>query len=74
MTQDTGKYIIIGGLIVVTIGVIIYFFHHQLRWFGNLPGDIKSGKGNVRFYFPIVSMIILSIILTIIVNVIRKFF
>lgn len=74
MTQETGKYLIAGGIILLLIGVAVYFFHDQLKWFGNMPGDIKGRSGSTRFYFPIVTMLIVSIILTIIVNVIRKFF
>lgn len=74
MTQETGKYLIIGGIILILVGVVIYFFHNQLKWFGNMPGDIKVRSGNTRFYFPVITMVIVSILLTIIINVIRKFF
>lgn len=74
MNAETGKYIIAAGVIVVIIGILVYFFHDQLKWFGNLPGDVRAEKGRVKFYFPIVTMIIISVVLTIIINVIRKFF
>jgi H+/Cl- antiporter ClcA len=73
MTQATGKYIIIAGLIIVVAGIIIYFFHEHFRWFGNLPGDVKLKSDRVKFYFPIVTMIIVSIVLTIVINLLRKF-
>lgn len=74
MSQETGKYFIIGGIILVTAGVIIYFFHNQFKWFGNLPGDIKIKSENFRLYFPLASMIVISIAITIIVNIVRRFF
>ncbi len=74
MSQETGKYLIIGGVILLIAGIIIYFFHDQFKWFGNLPGDVKIISDNSRFYFPIVTMIIISIVITIIVNIIRRFF
>ena len=73
MNQDTGKYILFAGLIVVVIGVVIYFFHDKLHWIGRLPGDIRVEKENFRFYFPITTMIILSILVTLIIRVARKF-
>ena len=74
MSSQTGKWIIIAGVIVVIIGVIIYFFSDKLNWLGKLPGDIRIEKDNFRFYFPIVTMIIVSIILTILINIFKKFF
>ena len=73
MNSETGKYIIIIGAGVVIIGIIIYFFHDKLHWIGDLPGDIRIEKENFRFYFPITTMILLSVLLTIIVRIIRRF-
>ena len=74
MGQNTGKYIIIGGVFLLLLGVLVYFFHDKLNWIGRLPGDIRIEKENSRFYFPITTMIVLSLLLTIIINVIRRFF
>ena len=74
MNPQTGKWIIIAGVIIAVIGVLIYFFHDKLNWFGKLPGDIRIEKENFRFYFPITTMIIISIVLTILVNIFKKFF
>ena len=74
MDQQTGKYIIIGGLLIVIAGIIIYFFHGYFKWFGNLPGDVKIEKENYRFYFPLVTMIVISIVLTIIINIVKRIF
>lgn len=74
MNQETGKYILLIGLGVIIIGALIYFFHDKLHWIGRLPGDIRVEKENFRFYFPITTMIIASILLTIIIRVARKFF
>lgn len=73
MNSDTGKWIILLGIIIVAMGMVIYFFHDKLHWLGKLPGDIRIEKENVRFYFPITTMIIVSILLTLIVNIIKKF-
>jgi hypothetical protein len=54
-------------------GIIIYFFHDKLHWIGRLPGDVRIDRENSRIYFPITSMIILSLLLTILINIIKKF-
>jgi Protein of unknown function (DUF2905) len=72
MNQQTGKYIIAFGVLVVVVGAIVYFFGNKLHWVGRLPGDIRIEKENFRFYFPITTMILFSILLTIIVNIIRR--
>jgi len=74
MNSETGKWIIGIGAIVILIGIIIYFFHDKLNWIGRLPGDIRIEKENFRFYFPIVTMILFSLLGTFIIWLIRKFF
>ena len=74
MDQQTGKYIILAGILVVVTGLLIYFFHDRLTWFGRLPGDIRIEKENFRFYFPITTMILMSLIITVLVNLFRRFF
>jgi len=73
MNQDTGKYIVLIGFAVILIGALIYFFHDKLHWIGRLPGDIRIEKESFRFYFPITTMIIFSILLTVLIRVVRKF-
>lgn len=73
MNADTGKYIIAGGVLLVFIGVIIYFFHDKLNWIGRLPGDIRVEKDNFRFYFPITTMILFSVIISGVLWLIRRF-
>jgi len=74
MDQQTGKYILIGGIVIVVIGILIYFFYDHFRWIGRLPGDIRVEKENFRFYFPLTTMIIFSVILTILINIFKRLF
>jgi len=74
MNAETGKYIIFIGIGVAVIGLLIYFFHDKLHWIGRLPGDIRIEKENFRFYFPITTMILLSLLVTAVLWLIRKFF
>lgn len=74
MNSDTGKYIIVTGAIIVFLGLIIYFFHDKLNWIGRLPGDIRIEKENFKFYFPVTTMVLFSLAITLIIQVIRKLF
>jgi uncharacterized membrane protein YsdA (DUF1294 family) len=70
--QNAGKLIVIIGVILVIVGLILWLFGSKFGWFGNLPGDIKIKKENFSFYFPITTMILISIIVSIIIWLIRK--
>jgi hypothetical protein len=73
MDQNTGRYIIFIGAAIIIVGVLIYFLHDKLHWMGRLPGDIRVEKENFRFYFPIVTVLLLSLVFTIVINLIKKF-
>ena len=68
------KYLIIAGIFLVIAGLILYFFGNKFSWLGRLPGDIRIERENFHFFFPIATMIIISVILSLIVYFIRKFF
>jgi hypothetical protein len=74
MNSGTGKIIIIIGVVIVLAGVLVYFFHDKLNWIGRLPGDVRIEKENFKFYFPITTMILLSLLITLIAQIIRRFF
>ena len=71
MNSDTGKWLIVGIFIIIA-GVVVYFFHDKLHWIGRLPGDIRIERENFRFYFPVTTMILLSVVLSLIVYILRK--
>ena len=73
MTSNTGKYIIIFGFIVVLIGIVIYFFGNRLGFLGRLPGDIRIEGERGGFYFPIVTCIVLSIVISLIIRIVQWF-
>jgi len=72
MNSETGKYIIFLGAGFILVGVIIYFYHDKLHWIGRLPGDIRMERENFRLYFPVTTMILFSILLTIMFRIIRR--
>lgn len=74
MNPSLGKTIILIGLLVLAVGIVIYFFGDKLSWLGRLPGDIRVEGKNGSFYFPIVTCIVVSLLLNLIIVLIRKFF
>ena len=71
--QYLGKILIITGIILVITGLIIWALASRLGWFGHLPGDIRIRRENFAFYFPITSMLLVSVGLSFIVWLIQKF-
>lgn len=70
--EGMGKILLIIGGIIILLGLILVFGQH-IPFFGKLPGDIVIKKEGFSFYFPIVTFLILSVILTIIVNIVIYF-
>lgn len=62
------KILIASGLGLLALGLIVQFAPGLLSWFGRLPGDIVITRGNSRIYFPLGSMLVVSLLLTLIVN------
>lgn len=60
------------GIVLVIIGIIWLIFPSAFSWIGNMLGDIKHTSGNTRIYFPIVTMIIISIIATLLLNLFNR--
>ena len=73
MNMNLGKYFIIIGACVILTGIIIYFFHDKLQWIGKLPGDIRIEKENFRFYFPISTMLLASLLVSILIRLFKYF-
>ena len=70
--EGMGKILLIIGGIIVILGLILIFSQH-VPFLGKLPGDILVKKDGFSFYFPIVTFLSLSVLITIIVNVILHF-
>jgi hypothetical protein len=69
--NELGKTLFILGLILASIGLLLWLGFGK-DWLGRLPGDIQYGKGNFSFYFPIVTCLLISAILTILLWLFRK--
>lgn len=71
--ESIARYLIIAGIILTLIGVGIYLAIKFGIPFGRLPGDIRMEGEHGSFYFPVTTSILISVILTIVLNVIAKF-
>lgn len=63
-----GKLLAVFGAVLLVIGLILTYAPWLISWFGKLPGDIRIEDENKRVFIPLVSMLIISIILTLVVN------
>ncbi|MGE6659327.1 DUF2905 domain-containing protein [Pseudomonas sp. NPDC077408] len=66
---DMAKWLIIAGLLLLMLGVLLHYAPGLLSWFGKLPGDIRIESERSRTFIPITSMIILSVVLTVLLNI-----
>jgi len=69
--NDLGKLLVVAGIVLVIAGAIIWSGVGR-SWLGRLPGDVHYQRGNFSFYFPFVTCILLSIVLTILLRIFRK--
>jgi len=70
--RQLGNLLILVGVLAVLAGVAARF--GLLSWFGNLPGDIRRVGERSAVFVPITSMVLLSIVLTVLVNLLGRFF
>lgn len=70
--RSLGLLIIGAGVMIVFVGLVVYF--GGFSWFGRLPGDIRYQGENTRVFIPITSMILVSVVLTLLANLLRRLF
>jgi hypothetical protein len=66
-----GKWLIGIGIALVILGILVT--SGALTWFGRLPGDIRIEGESYRFYLPMTSMLIVSVAISLIVQIVRRF-
>ena len=71
MSQSAGTLLIVAGLVLVGAGLLAWT--GLLDWFGRLPGDIRIETGNTRVFVPITSMIVVSVVLSLVIHLVRRF-
>jgi len=71
-SRPFGLLLVALGIAAIVVGVLVW--SGALSWVGRLPGDVRIDRGNVKIFFPITSMILISLLLTLILNLLRRFF
>ncbi len=68
--MSIGNWLIGAGITLVIIGIL--YKMGLLNWFGNLPGDIKYEGKSTKIYFPITTMILISIVLSLVISYFKR--
>ena len=68
---ELGKFFVVLGAVIVVLGLLLWSGVGS-GWLGRLPGEIRIERGNSTFYFPIVTCIIISIVLSLIFSLFRR--
>ena len=72
---ELGKILLGLGVVMVILGVVLLLAGNlsgRVPWIGRLPGDIYIERGNFRFYFPLATSILVSIVLTLVLTLIGR--
>jgi len=68
---EIGKLLVITGLLIAAVGAILWCGWGR-GWLGRLPGDIHYTRGTFSFYFPVVSCLLASLVLTLILWLFKR--
>lgn len=63
-----GKVLIIAGSLLLIVGVLLTWAPWLFSWFGRLPGDIRIERDNGMLFFPITSMLVVSVVLSVVLG------
>ena len=69
--RELGKFVVVIGVVTTLVGLVMWSGFAP-KWLGRLPGDIRIERGDSAFYFPIVTCIILSIVLSLLLSIFRR--
>jgi H+/Cl- antiporter ClcA len=72
--EQLGKWLVGLGLVLVVIGFCLWLAADKLSWLGRLPGDLRIERPGVRFYAPLTTMLLLSVVLSLLSWLYHKFF
>ncbi len=70
--QNLGKILILGGVVAILVGLVLVFTP-RIPFLGKLPGDILVKRDNFTFYFPLATSILLSLLVSLILYLIKRF-
>lgn len=66
------RWFVLAGVVMLVIGLVLHFAPGLLNWFGRLPGDIRVEKEHARVFIPLTSMLVISIVLTLLINLFNR--
>ena len=69
--RELGRFLIIVGAITAALG-LLFWSGFAPKWLGRLPGDIRIERDHAAFYFPIVTCIIISVVLSLLLSIFRR--
>jgi len=69
--SELGRALLIAGTVLLALGLLLTLAG-RIPGVGRLPGDVVYRKGNVTFYFPIVTCILLSVVVTLLLRIFRR--
>lgn len=69
--NEIAKWLMIAGVATFAVGLLMWF-GARLPFFGHLPGDIRIERDGFTLFAPIASMIVVSLVLTVLLNVIAR--
>jgi hypothetical protein len=69
--RELGKFVVVIGVVITLVGLVMWSGFAP-KWLGRLPGDIRIEREHSAFYFPIVTCIILSIVLSLLLSIFRR--
>ena len=72
MNKFVGVWMVVAGICLVALGALV--ISGGLNWFGKLPGDLRYESGRVQVYIPFVSMLLVSLALSLVFYLLRRFF
>jgi hypothetical protein len=65
--EGAGRWLILAGVVAIVVGIVLLFLP-RMPWLGHLPGDIVVRRERYTLYFPLATSIIISIVLTLVLN------
>ncbi|MGH9361279.1 MAG: DUF2905 domain-containing protein [Thermoanaerobaculia bacterium] len=71
-SRQVGLTLMLLGAAIAVVGLLAWA--GWLSWFGRLPGDFRIERPGVRVYLPLASMLLISVVLSLLVNLLRRLF
>jgi len=72
--ENVGRLLLIAGAVMAAMGGVLLLAGRGIPWLGRLPGDILVHREGFTLYVPIVTMLLVSVVLTVLLNVVFRIF